>query len=155
MNAFIPPRDNWEQPHRAHDVITTLGRAHNAIGSAIVPDTLRPSRQVQQWMLDLFKAIQFLPTYLDGLLTMDVERLLVDAAKAIDALNEAVARNRDTIAGRFAKWLHFRRHPEEYHVVRMRPTPSGKGVGMVIPEVLPPNTVHHIFDRKGDLHTRH
>lgn len=155
MNAYTPPRDFPEQPHRAHDVIRAIGRAHLSIGSALVPNTRRPSRKIRDRMMDVLKAIQFLPMYLDGLATMDVEGALSDASNAIDALDAAIDHDRGTIAGRFAEWRHFRRHPEEYHVVRVRSTPSGKGVGMVIPQLLKSDAVFQIYDRKADPDTRH
>ena len=153
MNAFTPPRDFSGQPHRAHDVITIIGRANQALGRALVPPTRRPSRQISDRMLSVVKAIQFLPMYLDGVVTIDLESALSDASSAIDVLDAAVDRDRRSIAGRVAQWLHFRRHPEEYTVMVAAPTLSGKGVGIVIPEALPPGVVLHIHDPKPKPNT--
>jgi hypothetical protein len=151
MNAFTPPRDFSGQPHRAHGVITIIGRANHALGRALVLDTRRPSHRISQRMFDVVKAIQFLPMYLEGTATIDLERTLDEAASAIDALDAALDRDRRTIAGRFAQWRHIRRHPEQYTIIPA--TPSGKGVGIVIPEPLPPGAVHHIDDRKAKPNT--
>jgi hypothetical protein len=151
MNAFTPPRDFSGKPDRAHDVITIIGRANQAIGSALVLDTRRPSRELSRRMFDVVKAIQFLPMYLDGMVAIDLDSALSDASNAFAALDAAVVRDRRTIAGRVAQWRHIRRHPEQYTIFPA--TPSGKGVSFVIPEVLPPNTVHHIHDRKATPNT--
>jgi len=112
MNAFTPSRDFSGQPDRAHDVITVIGRANRALGSALVLDTRPPSRRISQLMFDVVNAIQFLPMYLEGTATIDLESALSNAESATAALDAAVLRDRRTIAGRFAQWRHIRRHPE-------------------------------------------
>ncbi|MBB3588932.1 hypothetical protein [Sphingomonas sp. BK481] len=61
MNAPTSPRDFSALPHRAHDVITMIGRANRAIENALVPDTRRPSRKVWERILAVLKQIQFFP----------------------------------------------------------------------------------------------
>lgn len=147
MNAFTPSRDFSGQPDRAHDVITVIGRANRALGSALVLDTRPPSRRISQLMFDVVNAIQFLPMYLEGTATIDLESALSNAESATAALDAAVLRDRRTIAGRFAQWRHIRRHPEQYTI--LAPTNSGKGVGIVIPEMLKSGAVLHIYDPKA------
>ena len=155
MNATMSPRDFSAQPHRAHDVNMVMGRAHHAIGSALVPYTLRPSRLVRERITAVLKAIQFFPMYLNGMSMSGLDGALGDASSAIASLDAAVAHDRGTIAGRFAQWLHFRRHPEEYTVLAAAPTMSGKGVGNVIPKLLNWDGPAQVHDPKPDPSTRH
>ena len=155
MNAFTPPGDFSGQPDRAHDVIATIGRANHALGRALVPGNRRLPRQISERMLDVVKAIQFLPMYLDGVATINLKNALSDALGAIAALDAAVERDRRTIAGRFARWLHFRRHPEEYTVLVAAPTQSGKGVGIVIPSLADWQGPIQVHDPKADPNTLH
>ena len=155
MNAFTSPRDFSGRPHRAHDVITIIGRANHALGRALVPDSRRPSRQLSLRMLAVVKAIQFLPMYLDGIATIDLEAALSETSSAIDALEAAIERDRRTLAGRFAQWLHFRRHPEEYTVFVAAPTRAGKGVATMIPTLLGWRGPVQVIDRKASPDTLH
>lgn len=149
MNAASSPRDFSAQPYRAHDVNMVMGRAHRAIGSALVPYTRRPSRPVREGITAVLKAIQFFPMYLNGMSTSGLDGALGDASSAIAALDAAVARDRCTIAGRFAQWLHFRRHPEEYTFLAAAPTMSGKGVGNVIPKLFDWHGPFQVYDPKA------
>lgn len=86
--------------------------------------------------------------YLNGMSVSGLDGALDDASSAIAALEAAVAHDRGTIAGRFAQWLHFRRHPEEYHIIAQAPTALGKGVGLVIPRFGESFGPTEVFDPK-------
>jgi hypothetical protein len=153
MNAFTPPHDFSGQPYRANDVVKTIRRAHLAVGSALVPYTRRASRRVRERITDVLKAIQFFPMYLNGISIDDIDGALNEASNAIAALDAATAQDRRTIAGRFAEWLHFRRHPEDYVVFAVAPSPSGKGRGVVIPNHLDWNGPVQTHEPKADPDT--
>lgn len=155
MNAPTSPRDFSAQPHRAHNVITIIGRAHRAIDNALVPYTRRPSRQVRERIQAVLKEIQFFPMYLNGMSMSCLDGALDDASGAIAALDAAVAHDRGTMAGRFAQWLHLRRHPEEYTFLVAAPTRAGKGVATIIPTLLGWRGPVQVVDRKANPDTLH
>ncbi|MET3762151.1 type IV secretory system conjugative DNA transfer family protein [Sphingomonas sp. UYEF23] len=155
IHASTSPRNFSAQPHRAHDVITIIARAHRAIDNALAPYARRPSRQVRERVQAVLKEFQFFPMYLDGMSMSGLDGALDDASGAIAALDADVAHDRGTMAGRFAQWLHFRRHSREYTVLVAAPTRSGKGVATIIPTLLGWHGPVQIIDRKANPDTMH